>query len=61
MGAIGGAIAWHLARAGNDVGVVDVRRDHLDAIARDGLVAEPSGEVVRVETEPAPPVDLVLI
>ena len=40
---------------------MDVRRDHVDAIARDGLVAEPSGEAVRIETEPAPPVDLALV
>jgi 2-dehydropantoate 2-reductase len=60
-GAIGGTIAWHLARAGHDVGVVDVRRDHLDAITRDGLVAEPSGEAVQVDTAPAAPVELVVV
>jgi 2-dehydropantoate 2-reductase len=40
---------------------VDVRLDHVEAIARDGLVAEPSAEAVRVETEPRPPADLVVV
>jgi len=42
---------------------VDVRRDHLEAIARDGLVAEPAGEAVRVDTEPGPepPAELVVV
>jgi 2-dehydropantoate 2-reductase len=62
-GAIGSTVAWFLARGGHEVAVVDVRRDHLDAIARDGLVAEPSGDVVRVDTEPGrePPAELVLV
>jgi 2-dehydropantoate 2-reductase len=61
VGAIGSTVAWHLARAGHEVGVVDVRADHLEAIARDGLVAEPSGEAVRVDVAPGEPGELVLI
>ena len=60
-GAIGATVAWHLARAGHDVGVVDVRADHLEVIARDGLVAEPFGEAVRVDVEPSGPVELALV
>jgi 2-dehydropantoate 2-reductase len=33
----------------------------MEAIARHGLVAEPSGEAVRVATRPEPPADLVLV
>ncbi len=50
-GAIGSTYAWRLARAGHDVGVVDIWREHLDAVAREGLVAElPDGsaDAVRV-------------
>lgn len=61
VGAIGGAVSWFLARAGHAVGVVDVRRDHLAAIERDGLVAEPSGEPVRLDTSPRGPHDLLLV
>lgn len=61
VGAIGSAYAWHLARAGHEVVAVDVRRDHLDAIARDGLVAEPGGEAVRVAIAPDGLVELVVI
>lgn len=42
-GAIGGTIAWHLARAGHPVTVVDTDADHVAAIARDGLVLERDG------------------
>lgn len=61
IGAIGSTIAWHLARAGHDVGVVDVREDHLEAIAGDGLVALPSGEAVRVDVAPSAPVELAIL
>ena len=36
-GAIGGTMGAHLARAGHDVTFVDVVREHVDAINRDGL------------------------
>jgi 2-dehydropantoate 2-reductase len=61
-GAIGSTYAWFLARAGHAVAVADVREDHLEVIARDGLVAElPEGEEsVRVATT-AGPADLVIV
>ncbi len=49
-GAIGSTYAWCLTRAGHDVAVVDVRHDQVDAIRRDGLVADGRG---RVEVEAA--------
>ena len=36
-GAIGGTLAYHLARAGHEVTVVDADADHIRAIAADGL------------------------
>jgi 2-dehydropantoate 2-reductase len=39
-GAIGSTYAWFLARVGHDVVIVDVRADHVEATARDGLTAE---------------------
>jgi len=36
-GAIGGTLAHHLARAGHDVTIVDADRDHVRAIATDGI------------------------
>jgi len=36
-GAIGGTLGAYLARAGDDVTLVDTVADHVDAIARDGL------------------------
>ena len=62
-GAIGSTYAWYLARAGHEVVLLDVRADHVAAIARDGLIAElPDGreEAVRVETSPLP-VDVILV
>ncbi|MEJ5867577.1 2-dehydropantoate 2-reductase [Pseudokineococcus sp. 5B2Z-1] len=49
-GAIGGTLAWHLARAGHRVLLVDADADHVAAVARDGLVLEREGrrEAVRV-------------
>lgn len=66
-GAIGSTYAWFLARAGHEVAIVDVRRDHVEAIARKGLVAElPGGlEAVRVTaaTDPRrlPEAELILV
>ncbi len=42
-GAIGGTIAWHLARAGHPVSVIDTDADHVAAIAADGIVLESDG------------------
>jgi 2-dehydropantoate 2-reductase len=49
-GAIGGTVAAFLARAGTPVTLVDVNRNHIEAIERDGLrVASPMGDLqVRV-------------
>jgi 2-dehydropantoate 2-reductase len=66
-GAIGSTYAWFLARAGHDVAIVDVRADHVEAAARDGLTAElpDREETVRVkattETGALGEVDLVLV
>ena len=66
-GAIGSTYAWYLAHAGHDVAVVDVRADHVEAIARHGLVAElPDGELVApveaaVDARALAPADLVLV
>lgn len=44
-GAIGGTVAAYLARGGSSPVLVDVNRDHLDAINRDGLIiSAPEGE-----------------
>ena len=51
-GAIGCTYGWHLARAGHEVALLDVREDHVATIARAGLIAElPDGreEAVGVE------------
>jgi 2-dehydropantoate 2-reductase len=37
-GAMGSVFGGHLALAGHDVTLVDVRLDHIDAVVRDGLV-----------------------
>lgn len=51
-GAIGSTYAWKLAAAGHEVGIVDVWREHLDAVARDGLVVElPDGSVETVRVQ----------
>ncbi|MGH3629934.1 MAG: ketopantoate reductase family protein [Sciscionella sp.] len=42
-GAIGGTLAWHLARAGHPVTIVDVDAEHVAAIAEHGIVMEGSG------------------
>ncbi|MET7969488.1 2-dehydropantoate 2-reductase [Micromonospora sp. NPDC005305] len=42
-GAIGGTVAWHLARAGHRVTVVDADPAHVAAIAEDGIVLERAG------------------
>src|SRR5882724_9218078 len=36
-GAVGGYVGAHLARAGEDVALVDPWPDHIDAIKRDGM------------------------
>jgi 2-dehydropantoate 2-reductase len=67
-GAIGSAYAWFLARAGHEVGVLDVRGDHIDAIRRNGLVAEFGGashpvavDVASTEVGDLPKAELVLV
>jgi 2-dehydropantoate 2-reductase len=42
-GAIGGTLAWHLARAGHPVTVIDADAAHVAAIARDGIVLQRDG------------------
>ena len=56
-GAIGGTLAWHLARAGHPVTVVDADPAHVAAIARHGIVLERGG--VR-EAQPVAAAGLVL-
>jgi 2-dehydropantoate 2-reductase len=68
-GAMGSAIGAMLAHAGNEVTLVDVWKDAVDAINRDGLkIQDKAGEIaaqrVRAVTSPAQvagPVDLVLV
>jgi 2-dehydropantoate 2-reductase len=68
-GAMGGAMGALLARAGNDVTLVDVWKEAVEAINRDGLkIQNKAGETavqrVRAVTSPAEagqPVDLVLV
>jgi 2-dehydropantoate 2-reductase len=43
VGAIGGTIAAHLARAGEDLVAVDSNRDHVEAMKRHGLTLEAHG------------------
>ena len=38
-GAVGGTLGAYLARAGEDVLLVDIAQDHVDAMNRDGLGA----------------------
>ena len=66
-GAMGGLFGGYLARAGNDVTLIDVARPAVDAINADGLVIEEkdgSRPVVRVQATDDPasvgPVDLIL-
>src|ERR1700690_1936513 len=66
-GAMGGLFGGYLARAGEDVTLVDVSRPAVDAINRDGLSIEEkdgSTPVIRVKTATDPakvgPVDLIV-
>ncbi|MDI2030334.1 2-dehydropantoate 2-reductase [Saccharopolyspora sp. TS4A08] len=43
-GAIGGTLAFHLARAGHPVTVIDADAEHVAAIAERGLVLDRAGE-----------------
>lgn len=67
-GAIGSTYAWYLARAGHEVAIVDIWREHVEAVAEHGLVAEtPDGgsETMRVaattDASTLEPPDLVLV
>lgn len=43
-GAMGSVFGGHLALAGHDVTLVDIRRDHMEKVSRDGLVMrDPDG------------------
>jgi 2-dehydropantoate 2-reductase len=66
-GAMGGLFGGYLARAGEDVTLIDVSRAAVDAINRDGLTIEErdgSTTVVKVKASSAPdevgPVDLIV-
>ena len=67
-GAMGSVIGGHLALAGHSVTLVDVRRDHIDAVRTDGLVMRrPDGtaSTVRLDATVDPsgdlrPVDVLL-
>jgi 2-dehydropantoate 2-reductase len=67
-GAIGCTYAWYLARGGHGVVLLDVREDHVAAIARAGLIAElPDGreEAAAVQASSdarsLPPADVLLV
>lgn len=53
VGAIGGTLAHHLARAGHPVTVVDADRDHVAAIARSGITLVRGEETASVPVETA--------
>jgi glutamate carboxypeptidase len=54
-GAIGGTLAFHLARAGHPVTVVDADAEHVAAIRSAGLVLERAGVRDSVEVEAVTP------
>ncbi len=56
-GAIGGTLAYHLARAGHAVTVVDADREHVARIARDGITVVRDGRTDRVPVRRALAVD----
>lgn len=66
-GAMGSVYGYYLARSGHDVVLVDVWREHVDAINRSGLEMEEDGAVLRVpvkattEAAEAGVADLVLV
>ena len=67
-GAMGGLFGGYLAKAGNDVTLIDVRREAVERMAADGLrIDDKSGhsQIVRVSAETDPgkvgQVDLVLV
>jgi 2-dehydropantoate 2-reductase len=67
-GAIGSVFGGRLAAAGEEVLLIDVNRDHMDAVAANGLTLEaPSGETVvshpRATADPStvPPLDVVIV
>jgi len=67
-GAMGSVFGGHLALAGHDVTLVDIRRDHMEAVSRDGLeMRTPDGESVNVrlgaisDGAELEPVDLVVV
>jgi 2-dehydropantoate 2-reductase len=51
-GAMGSVFGGHLALAGHDVTLVDVRRDHIDAVRANGLLMRrPDGSSERIELQ----------
>jgi 2-dehydropantoate 2-reductase len=67
-GAMGSVFGGHLGLAGHDVTLVDVYREHMEAVARDGLdLRRPDGTATRVPlaatADPATlaPVDAVIV
>ncbi|MDI5980522.1 ketopantoate reductase family protein [Amycolatopsis magusensis] len=54
-GAIGGTLAFHLAKAGHPVTVVDADAEHVAAIRDDGLTIERDGVRERVAVKAATP------
>lgn len=67
-GAIGSVFGGRLAAAGEEVVLIDVNRDHMDAVTAHGLKLEaPSGDTVvahpraTADPETVPPLDVVIV
>lgn len=57
-GAIGGTLGAYLARAGEDVQLVDIVPEHIDAVNRDGLAIEGPVEAFTQKLRAAQPKDV---
>ena len=57
-GAIGGTLGAYLARAGEDVLLVDIVEAHVDAMKRDGLFIEGPVETFRQPVQAAMPAEV---
>jgi 2-dehydropantoate 2-reductase len=57
-GAIGGVLGAYFARAGEDVRLVDIVSEHVDAMNRDGLLIEGPVETFRQTVRAAKPEDV---
>lgn len=67
-GAMGSVFGGHLALAGHDVTLIDIRRDHMDLVRRNGLeMRTPTGESINVrlgaisDGAELQPVELVIV